>query len=483
MKFWKSNRFFDRIQHSSLGVKLNALMTMMMIAMSLIIVLMLTVLIRFTNQYNLIVQNLVTASEFNFDFKETLDYKMYQFVIGDGRNFDELDPLSDIVMARSVVEKLKQTTTRSDSLKRLKNIESFLENLENRIITIQNTSGYEINMTSLDYDVRILTEMIKEKVQEYIFYETNELAEIQKRTNHEIRITIVLLVISSIFLLVLLWIAAILITNSITRPIKILAENIRLVGRGDFTVRSGESYDDEIQTLNDAFDAMVGQIGSLLEDVKEEQTNLRQTELKLLQAQINPHFLYNTFDTIIWLAEDHQDRQVVEMITSLSNFFRTTLSRGEDVISLKEEEVHVRSYLEIQQARYRDILEYEIIIPDMLSHCKVPKLTLQPLVENALYHGIKKRRSMGRITVQAEACDGHLCLTVSDNGVGIEAAVLAELNEAISDGSRFGYGLTNVQERIQLYYGEAYGLEIRSEYDVGTRVIVHLPLEIIHQQV
>ncbi len=481
MDSWKPRRFFERIQHSSLGVKLNALMTVMMIAMSLIIIIMLAVLIKYTNQYNLIVQNLVTASEFNFDFKETLDYKMYQFVIGDGKNFDALDPLSDIVTARNVVEKLKRTTTRSDSLKRLKNIESFLENLENRIIIIHNTSGYETNMTSLDYDVRILTELIKDKVQEYIFYETNELAVIQQRTNQEIWTTILLLVIGSFFLLSLLWFVSIQITNSITRPIKTLAENIRLVGRGDFTVRSGASYDDEIQTLNDAFDGMVGQIGSLLEDVKEEQTNLRRTELKLLQAQINPHFLYNTFDTIIWLAEDHQDAQVVEMITSLSNFFRTTLSRGEDFISLNEEEIHVRSYLEIQQSRYRDILEYEILIPETLSLCRVPKLTLQPLVENALYHGIKNKRGMGCITVEAEARDAGLYLTVSDNGIGMETAVLAQLKEAISDGSRFGYGLTNVQERIQLYYGKKYGLDIRSEYGVGTRVVVYLPLEKIQQ--
>lgn len=477
----KHSRIFERIQHSSLSLKLNSLMTLIMMSMVLVIVTMLAVLIKYTNQYNLIVQNLVTASEFNFDFKETLDYKMYQYVIGNGKNFDELAPLTDVENAQTVVGKLKLTTTRSDSLKRLQNIENFLKNLKDRIIIIHNTSGYETNITSLEYDVRVLTELIEEKVQEYIFYETNELAVIQQRTNREIRTTILFLAIGSIFLVGILWFVSLQIANSITRPIKKLSENIQLVGRGDFTVRSVESYDDEIQTLSDTFDGMVGQIGSLLEDVKEEQTNLRQTELKLLQAQINPHFLYNTFDTIIWLAEDHQDEQVVEMITSLSNFFRTTLSRGEDFINLGEEEVHVRSYLEIQQFRYRDILEYEIIIPEGLHEYKVPKLTLQPLVENALYHGIKNRRGKGRIVVEAKAEDSGLILTVSDNGIGMESETLERLKESIKEGNKIGYGLANVQERIQLYYGEKYGLTIRSKFEIGTDVTVFLPLEKIQR--
>ncbi len=477
----RHTRFFEKVQHSSLSVKLNSLMTLIMMTMVFMIVVMLAILIRSTNQYNLIVQNLVTASQFNFDFKETLDYKMFQYVIGDGKNFDTLDPLADVKNARDVTKKLKLTTTRNDSLKRLQNIEDFLTNLENKIINIHNTSGYEKNYTSLKYDIRVLTALIQEKVQEYIFYETNELAVIQQRTNREIRNTILLFALGSIILIGGLWFVSILIANSITHPIKELSENIRLVGSGDFTVRSVESYDDEIQTLSVAFDGMVGQIGSLLEDVKEEQTNLRQTELKLLQAQINPHFLYNTFDTIIWLAEDHQDEQVVKMITSLSNFFRTTLSRGEDFISLKEEEIHVRSYLEIQQSRYRDILDYEINVPSDLYDSKVPKLTLQPLVENALYHGIKNKRGKGRIDVLAKTDQNNLILVVTDNGIGMEEDVLSKLRTSINTGNKIGFGLTNVQERIRLYYGNKFGLNIQSEYGTGTVVTVCIPLEKIDQ--
>ena len=144
---------------------------------------------------------------------------------------------------------------------------------------------------------------------------------------------------------------------------------------------------------------MVEQIGNLVEDIRVEQLNLRATELKLLQAQINPHFLYNTLDAIIWLAEAGEKDQVVMMVTALSDFFRTTLSKGRDFITVEEEERHIDSYLKIQQFRYRDILAYEIDIPEELYQYQILKLTLQPLVENALYHGIKNKHGLGHILV------------------------------------------------------------------------------------
>mgnify|MGYP000843568641 FL=1 len=458
------------------------LMTIIMLTMTLIIVVMLAVLIRSTNQYNLIVQNLVTASEFNFDFKETLDYKMYQYVIGGGDDFDTLDPLSDVDNALNVVEKLKLTTVRADNIKRLQTISAFLMNLRTKIEKIHETHSYQENMTSVDYDIRVLTELIQEKVQEYIFYETNELAVIRERTNQEITRTIVILGIVSIAVVILLWVFSFRISDSIVRPIRMLSENFKMVGRGDFTVRSEKGYDDEIQMLNDTFDSMVGQIEILLNDVKHEQENLRQTELKLLQAQINPHFLYNTFDTIIYLAEDHQDEKVIEMITSLSVFFRTTLSKGEDIISLREEEVHACSYLEIQKVRYRDILEYEIVIPEELLDYSVPKLTLQPLVENALYHGIKNKRGMGKITVKAWQSQCELFLQVKDNGIGMKQENLEKLRKSVLEEHKIGFGLSNVHERIQLYYGSEYGLSIESEYDLGTEVTIKLPLNLIRSE-
>ena len=160
-------------------------------------------------------------------------------------------------------------------------------------------------------------------------------------------------------------------------------------------MRAEENSEGEMAVLNDSFNQMIEKIGNLVEDIRIEQLNLRATELKLLQAQINPHFLYNTLDTIIWLAEAGRKDEVVMMVTALSDFFRTTLSKGRDYITVKEEEAHIRSYLKIQQFRYQDILEYSIHIPEELYAYQILKLTLQPLVENALYHGIKNKRGTG----------------------------------------------------------------------------------------
>ncbi len=454
-------------------------MAVMLIVMSIILAMMIVVMIRSADQYNMIVQNLVTASDFNFDFKQTLDYKMYQYVIGDGSNFDTLNPMKDVENAMNVVAKLRVTTNRTDSFKRLQTIDYFLHNLKGKIIQIRQMTGYEEKITSMDYDIRILTELVQEKVQEYIFYETSELAIIRQRTNERITRTILIVSGISITSILLLWIFSFGIARSIALPIRKLAENIRLVGRGDFTVRAEKESSDEIQALNDTFDSMVEQIETLLENVKEKQQNLRQTELKLLQAQINPHFLYNTFDTIIYLAEDNQNEQVIELVTSLSNFFRTSLSKGEDFITLREEREHVLSYLEIQQSRYRDILDYEIALPDSLMDYKIPKLTLQPLVENALYHGIKNKRGGGMIRITGWKEADELFLQVSDNGIGIEPERLEKLNKALQSGEKIGVGIANVKERIRLYYGDAYGLIIQSEYGRGTIVTVNFPLSLI----
>ncbi len=204
----------------------------------------------------------------------------------------------------------------------------------------------------------------------------------------------------------------------------------------------------------------------------------------MLQAQINPHFLYNTLDTIIWLAEDGKSSQVVSMVTSLSDFFRTVLSDGRDSIRISEEISHIRSYLEIQQFRYSDIMEYEIQIPDEIGEHSIIKLTLQPLVENALYHGIKNKRGMGKIRVSGEIQESTILLYVEDNGIGMLPDKLRELNTLLSGTQskkiptekELGFGIVNVSERIQLNYGQEYGIYYESEYGTGTKVTVKIPV-------
>ncbi|MGF6990968.1 sensor histidine kinase YesM [Lachnospiraceae bacterium PM6-15] len=263
--------------------------------------------------------------------------------------------------------------------------------------------------------------------------------------------------------------------RSVTTPIKKLSKMAGKVAKGDFTARTEVPAEDEIAVLTNSFNDMTQEIGDLIENIKAEQANLRLTESKLLQAQINPHFLYNTLDTIVWMAEEKKSEQVVKVVTLLSQFFRTTLSGGSDYISINEELKHVESYLKIQEVRYQDILDFEIeASPEVLEY-RIPKLTLQPLVENALYHGIKNKRGKGLIRVEAVKKGQNILLKIIDNGVGMTEEELQStrnrlVNERQSGSS--GYGIYNVNRRIKYYCGEEYGVFFESEKGVGTSAVV-----------
>ena len=234
---------------------------------------------------------------------------------------------------------------------------------------------------------------------------------------------------------------------------------------------------DGTETDQVSIDAME-KINELLEQVKTEQVRLRRAEFELLQSQINPHFLYNTLDAIVWLAEAGEQKKVVSMVGSLSDFFRISLNQGQDILDVREELQHVRSYLEIQQMRYQDILQYEICVPEELYSSRIPKITLQPLVENALYHGIKNKRGKGMIRIDGEMEDSDCILRITDNGRGMTPERLGQVREGIRNRNACEteiYGLYNVNERIRLNFGEKYGITITSTYGEGTCVTVRLP--------
>ncbi len=235
---------------------------------------------------------------------------------------------------------------------------------------------------------------------------------------------------------------------------------------------------DEIEILARGFNDMAGNLELLVQRTKEDEQKLRKLDLRLLQEQINPHFLYNTLDTIVWLIEDNKADEAVNMVVTLSNFFRLVLSRGRELISLREEEQHIRSYLEIQEMRYHDILEYDIRIDPALYDYQILKLTLQPLVENALYHGIKYKRAKGYIHVSGEKDGDVLRLSVRDDGVGMDERELEQLRREIRRPCREtekGFGLANVNERIHMYFGPEYGMEIQSQKGGGTVVNLTIP--------
>ena len=203
--------------------------------------------------------------------------------------------------------------------------------------------------------------------------------------------------------------------------------------------------------------------------------------MRALQSQINPHFLYNTLDTIIWMAEAKKTDQIVEVVSALSNFFRISLSKGQDWITISEEIERVKSYLIIQKIRYRDIMDFKIEVDERVADNTVLKLILQPLVENAIYHGIKNKREGGTIFVRARPNNANEVLfEVEDNGIGFAPEKLIQIQDELADNSgeikqESGFGLGNVNHRLKLYYGMQYGLSIKSKYQGGTCVTFVIP--------
>jgi two-component system sensor histidine kinase YesM len=294
-----------------------------------------------------------------------------------------------------------------------------------------------------------------------------------------------LYLVTFVFVLILLGIAAsYYLSHTISLPIRQLMSMMRKAEDGNLSVRFRGGRHDEVGMLGRSFNAMLTQIDRLIDLVGLEQRKKREAELRSLQAQIKPHFLYNTLDTIHWLARKNGAHEVTEVVESLSRLFRIGLSRGNEMISLHDEFEHVKSYLIIQKTRYKEKLNYSISMDPTLAQCEVLKLILQPIVENAIYHGIKERRGPGQIDIVARRDERGIAVDVRDDGVGMSEETLERLrekltlqtasNEASETGG--GYGLLNVQERIRLNYGAQYGLELHSKKGQGTTVTVRHPI-------
>lgn len=474
--------WIDRFDHLSLRKKLKALRSGIMVPLIILIVWMVFLMIDYNERYSSIINNVAAATEFNSDFRSDLDYKMYRIVAG-AVTFEEAKPYDDVRQTRAGLYKLKKTTTTQNSISRIDAILRLLDRLEQIItdIELDNISpGRSSASEILDKDIYQYTELIDEKLADYIRYE----AENAKIVKEELERQIMTSLTSCILITVLLVIVVLAITNRISKgieqPIREMCDSTKEVAKGNFQIQVAINPMEEMEVLGNSFNSMVKKIGGLVDHMKLEQIHLRKTELKLLQAQINPHFLYNTLDTIIWLAEGGENTEVVKIVDELSTFFRTTLSKGNDFITLEAEESHVRSYLEIQQFRYRDILDYEIYMaPDILSYY-ILKISLQPIVENALYHGLKNKRGRGKIVVRGYMKEQYLHFSVEDTGRGMTYEELATLMEQIRGNyvtnNQSGFGLFNVNERLCLNYGPECMLHIESEYGAGTKVYFKIPL-------
>ena len=386
-------------------------------------------------KYGAMINSVVKASAFNMDFKHDFDNATYLLIVG--QEDEETSSLGTMLDdAGKVVSELESITKNTENIERLKDIKNYLNNLETYLNHIKENLSvegtYDQNMQIWENDVQVGTALLQESVYRYIFYEVRELD--QERANQQDNFKGVLSVSIVAYIIVVILILII-------------------------------SY----------------YFNRLLRQVRNEQVQLRKAELMVLQSQINPHFLYNTLDAITWLAEAGEQETVVKMVGSLSGFFRTSLNQGKDIVTLAEELQHIRSYLEIQKIRYQDILEYNIDVSDEFGDVQIPKITLQPLVENAIYHGIKNKRGGGTITVTGKRDGDDLRISVRDDGVGMEEERLRAVLDGIFEKKpeeKDIYGLYNVNERIRLYFGDDYGITLISEKGVGTESVVRLPISV-----
>ena len=284
------------------------------------------------------------------------------------------------------------------------------------------------------------------------------------------------LFVADLFLFLLAMINA-FISDKISNPIKRLDGSVREIESGNLDVEIVPSGSYEVEHLGKSIKNMLGRIKVLMSDLVAEHNAKRKSEFDTLQSQINPHFLYNTLDIIVWMIENENSDKAVNIVTALAKFFRISLSKGKNIITVKDEVEHVRNYLMIQNMRFKNRFEYSIDVDEKVLSYSSLKLMLQPLVENAIYHGMEFMDGDGEIDVKVFKEDNSLYFTITDNGLGMSEDMVETLlsKDFVPSKKGSGIGVKNVNERIKLYFGSEYGLKVESEPDEGTKITIHLP--------
>ncbi len=451
--------------------------------------------LRYNSQYVTMLNNATVTNQIAGSFKTTIDTAMWEVVAGkkefsEGTHYQLMNETERAL--RDILPNVSADKARAQLVGILRTLETLRHYVDQLGFQVANNARVAENEAVLE-NIRGVSDLVQDLLSEYIISEVDRMGAqalgIQRRFQLWAVAVGAVLVLVTAFSITAAW----RISAGIYLPIKRLHDVATGITGRDVATLVRDDNVDEITELGMSFNLMVGQIRELLDAKVLEQERLRKAEFKALQAQINPHFLYNTLDTIIWKAEAHETEQVVYLVQALSSFFRLALSKGHDWIVVSDEIEHVRSYLTIQRMRYRDILDFRIDIDPDVGADTVLKLTLQPLVENAIYHGIKNKRGGGTIRVRARALNpARLLLEVDDDGIGMTPerlhAVRAQLDTARLQSAETtalpaprveskggGVGLCNTYERIRLYYGPAAEMSIDSAPGAGTLVRLVIP--------
>ncbi len=440
-------------------------------------------------EYDLLVRNITSANEYNMSFQDSMDEMMYRIIIGNANWTDPEEKLEDedpkkmisdaVIHFVNLRDKTTEYNVRSDLDALIRILGILDERVDDILKNVEEGGHYDENMEMLDLNIRTLTSLIQDDIQKYIYDEAKNMEMLRREVAASLLSTVRLLVFLLIVIITYIFIYSKRLSKRITEPITELCDMTEKFAGGDFSVESHINSNDEMQTLAESFNSMVKEIESLVKDIHREQENAKDAELRLLQEQINPHFLYNTLDAIIWMTEAGENKKAIQVIQELSSFFRISLSKGKSEIDIRNEREHVKNYLEIQRYRYQDILDYEMYFDEEILDYHIQKLTLQPIVENALYHGIKNKRGGGIIKVSGRLSGKDIVFTVEDNGKGMNGEELAHLRDLISgkvvSDDKRGFGMANVQKRITMHFGSEYGISVNSTPGEGTTVTVRIP--------
>lgn len=441
-----------------------------------------------TRQYTQIISNVSMANKISSIAKNEIPSELWNIICGkkeiaEGSQNKMLDEISTGLTLMLITNQNAESFGKLQVASRAQTTLS--RNVQMLITQMQAGSSVTQNEATLD-EIRTITSLFSDIMQDFIVSEIESASE----TNQSLRNTSIILTTIQIIITVLALIISInsfiTVSGAIQKPISDMENLSTKVAHGDLTARIDIPHVNELNTLAENLNTMAGQIDLLIKKNMEEQKNFQKAEMKALQAQITPHFLYNTFDTIVWLAEEEHTEEVVKITKAFSDFLRISLSRGHEWITIDQELDHIRNYLTIQKIRYADILNYTIDVDEELLNTKMIKLVLQPLVENAIYHGIKNKRGRGKLKVSVHSDDKNhdmIKFTVEDNGAGFTEERLGQVRNELRTGSEDTeklssvYGLYNVNKKLRLYYGDrTEGLIIESESGKGSHISFSIPL-------
>lgn len=433
------------------------------------------------NKYEGIIENVYAANSLSSRLQGEI-YTTMWYVVAGKTKFEDNTQYELLNRIRSSLDILDKNANSEDNSYLIQVARNTLETLESYVNMIGDNIASNRPVRDNEKilgEISSVSELLYDVIQKFVAAEM-ELAHIQNAKLQR-SIDFMTLTQTVLFASILMFLLRNYrqLNRSINDPIFRLKTMASRIAQGDLAIRAEKPEIKELDELTDSLNTMAEKLGALIEQNIQKQQNLQKAEMKALQAQIAPHFMYNTLGTILSLAEDGQTDEVVTTTLALSNFFRLSLNKGRDWVTVAEEKSHVESYLAIQKIRYGAILEYQIDFAEDILKEYMLKILLQPLVENAIYHGIKQTRRRGLVTLKGESQGDCLIFTVEDNGLGMDTDELEKLLGNLShydvSNPNTGFGLYNVFKRIQLYYEIDNGLTVESEYNKGSKITLRLP--------